>query len=70
LPAAGCRTVVGPGPSDPLEKSRCIDFILTGGEVKASSAEVLFAGEQQLRGGPGHVSDHVGLSARLHLLDG
>jgi sphingomyelin phosphodiesterase 2 len=48
----------------------CIDFILTGGEVKASSAEVLFTGKQELRGGPGHVSDHLGLSARLHLLDG
>jgi hypothetical protein len=43
---------------------------LPGGEIKASSAEVLFAGEQELRGGPGHVSDHVGLCARLHLLDG
>lgn len=51
-------------------RPRCIDFILTGGEVKASSAEVLFAGKQDLRGGPGHVSDHVGLCARLHLLDG
>jgi sphingomyelin phosphodiesterase 2 len=51
-------------------RARCIDFILTGGEVKASSAEVLFAGKQELRGGPGHVSDHVGLCARLHLLDG
>jgi sphingomyelin phosphodiesterase 2 len=48
----------------------CIDFILTGGEAKASSAEVLFAGKQELRGGPGYVSDHLGLSARLHLLKG
>lgn len=47
----------------------CIDFILTGGEVSASSAEVLFTGRQELRGGPGHVSDHVGLSARMRLLD-
>lgn len=51
-------------------RPRCIDFILTGDDVKVSSAEVLFAGKQELRGGPGHVSDHVGLSARLHLLDG
>lgn len=51
-------------------RPRCIDFILTGGDAKASSAEVLFADKQELRGGPGHVSDHVGLCARLHLLDG
>jgi hypothetical protein len=42
---------------------------LTAGDVKASSAEVLFADEQPLRGGPGHVSDHLGLCARLHVLD-
>jgi endonuclease/exonuclease/phosphatase family metal-dependent hydrolase len=47
----------------------CIDFILTGGEVKAITAEVVLAGEQPMRGGPGFVSDHVGLSARLHILD-
>jgi sphingomyelin phosphodiesterase 2 len=46
----------------------CIDFILTGAEVKASSAGVLFADQQELRGGPGYVSDHVGLCARLHVL--
>lgn len=48
---------------------RCIDFILTTGKVKAISAEVLFAGEQPLRGDPGHVSDHLGLCTRLHALD-
>jgi sphingomyelin phosphodiesterase 2 len=45
---------------------RCIDFILTAGEIKAEAAEVLFTGEQALRGGAGYVSDHVGLLARLH----
>jgi endonuclease/exonuclease/phosphatase family metal-dependent hydrolase len=48
---------------------RCIDFILSAGEVKATSAEVLFVDKQPLRGGPGHVSDHLGLCARLHVLD-
>jgi endonuclease/exonuclease/phosphatase family metal-dependent hydrolase len=45
----------------------CIDFILTGAGVKASSAEVLLAGQQELRGSPGYVSDHVGLCTRLHV---
>lgn len=53
----------------PGARPRCIDFILAGGEVKASSAEVLFTGQEVLRGDPGYVSDHVGLSARLHILD-
>jgi endonuclease/exonuclease/phosphatase family metal-dependent hydrolase len=47
----------------------CIDFILTRDGIKASSAEVLFAGKQELRGGPGYVSDHLGLRARLHVPD-
>jgi hypothetical protein len=47
-------------------RPRCIDFILTAGEIKAETAEVLFPGEQVLRGGAGYVSDHVGLLARLH----
>jgi endonuclease/exonuclease/phosphatase family metal-dependent hydrolase len=46
----------------------CIDFILTAGEVKVSAADVVLAGEQPMRGGPGYVSDHVGLRARLHVL--
>lgn len=51
------------------KRSRCIDFILTGREVKVSAANVLLAGEQPMRGGSGYVSDHLGLSARLHVLD-
>lgn len=47
----------------------CIDFILASREVRASSAEVLFTGKQMLRGDPGYVSDHMGLSARLQLPD-
>lgn len=46
---------------------RCIDFILTAGEIKAESAEVLFTGGQALRTGTGWVSDHLGLRAQLHL---
>ena len=41
----------------------CIDFILTAGEVKAESAELVFAEKESL----GYVSDHIGLRARLSL---
>lgn len=49
------------------ETPHCIDFILTGGGVKAEAAAVVFAGPEPLPGGSGHVSDHVGLSASLFL---
>jgi Endonuclease/Exonuclease/phosphatase family len=45
----------------------CIDFILTAYGVKAESATVAFAGKEPLPGGPGYVSDHVGLRASLIL---
>jgi sphingomyelin phosphodiesterase 2 len=45
----------------------CIDFILTADGVKAESAAVAFAGKEPLPGGPGYVSDHVGLRASLIL---
>jgi endonuclease/exonuclease/phosphatase family metal-dependent hydrolase len=43
----------------------CIDFILTSAEVKVEAVTVLYEGKVALPGGPGYVSDHVGLSARL-----
>jgi len=49
------------------ETPHCIDFILTGGGVKAEAAAVVFAGTAPLPGGPGYVSDHVGLRASLFL---
>jgi endonuclease/exonuclease/phosphatase family metal-dependent hydrolase len=42
---------------------RCIDFILTGGDVKAEAASVMFAEKEPLASGPGYVSDHLGLRA-------
>lgn len=45
----------------------CIDFILTGDGVAAEAAEVMFARKKALPGGPGYVSDHIGLCARLFL---
>ncbi len=49
------------------ETPHCLDFILTAGGVKAESAAVLFVGEALLPGGPGYLSDHVGLRASLFL---
>jgi sphingomyelin phosphodiesterase 2 len=43
----------------------CIDFILTAAGVTAESTGLLFTGQVPLPGGPGFVSDHIGLSARL-----
>jgi endonuclease/exonuclease/phosphatase (EEP) superfamily protein YafD len=45
----------------------CIDFILAGAGVQADAAMVLFADRAELPGGPGFVSDHLGLSARLRV---
>ena len=42
------------------ETPHCIDFILTGGGVKAEAAAVVFAGTEPLPGGPGHVSTMSG----------
>jgi len=49
------------------ETPHCIDFILATQGVKAETTTVLFTGKVPLAGGPGYVSDHVGLYARLFL---
>jgi endonuclease/exonuclease/phosphatase family metal-dependent hydrolase len=49
------------------ETPHCIDFILTTGGITAETAVVLFRDKVPLPGGPGYVSDHVGLCARLVL---
>jgi endonuclease/exonuclease/phosphatase family metal-dependent hydrolase len=45
----------------------CIDFILAGSGVRAEAATALFADMAELPGGPGYVSDHLGLSAQLRI---
>jgi endonuclease/exonuclease/phosphatase family metal-dependent hydrolase len=45
----------------------CIDFILTTDGVQAKAVTLLFTGKESLRGGPGYLSDHIGLCARLLL---
>lgn len=45
----------------------CIDFILTSPEIKTTTAELLFADKVSLPSGPAWLSDHIGLSATLHV---
>ncbi len=52
----------------PGKPPHCIDFILTADGVKAEDATLAFADKEPLRGGPGYVSDHVGLRATLVLM--
>jgi endonuclease/exonuclease/phosphatase family metal-dependent hydrolase len=51
----------------PGEMPHCIDFILTMNGVKAEASTVVLTGKEALPGGPGYVSDHIGLCARLFL---
>jgi endonuclease/exonuclease/phosphatase family metal-dependent hydrolase len=46
----------------------CIDFILASEGVTVESTTLVFPGKVPLPGGPGYVSDHVGLRARLSLV--
>jgi sphingomyelin phosphodiesterase 2 len=49
----------------PGKPPHCIDFILTTDGVKAEAATLAFTDKVPLPGGPGYVSDHVGLRATL-----
>jgi sphingomyelin phosphodiesterase 2 len=51
----------------PGKTPHCIDFILTSDGVNTEAATVVFADKEPLPGGPGYVSDHVGLRASLVL---
>jgi hypothetical protein len=51
----------------PGKTPHCIDFVLTSDGVKAEAATVVFAAKEPLPGGPGYVSDHLGLRASLVL---
>lgn len=50
------------------QSPHCIDFILTGDGVEADSATVVFADKEALSGGPGYLSDHLGLRASFSLV--
>lgn len=49
---------------------RCIDFILTTAGVRAEAAGLVLADQVPLPGGPGYVSDHIGLCADLLITGG
>jgi sphingomyelin phosphodiesterase 2 len=49
----------------PGHMPHCIDFILTTEGVRTATATLLFTGKEPLPGGPGYVSDHIGLSVSL-----
>ena len=62
-----CPATFRPEYLPPGVTPNCIDFILTADGVTADAATVVFAGQEPLPGGPGYVSDHVGLRASLIL---
>jgi endonuclease/exonuclease/phosphatase family metal-dependent hydrolase len=49
----------------PGQVPRCIDFILVSDGITVTDPRVILDGKHNLPGGEGHLSDHVGLSARL-----
>ncbi len=51
----------------PGKPPHCIDYILTAGGAKTEAATVTFVDQEPLPGGPGYVSDHLGLRATLVL---
>lgn len=51
----------------PGSPPHCIDFILVAGPITVQTADLLFADKQPLSDGPGYVSDHIGLCARMSL---
>jgi hypothetical protein len=48
-------------------RESCAAFLARRWCVRAEAATVMFAGKEPMRGGPGYVSDHPGLRARLAL---
>ena len=51
----------------PGSSPHCIDFILVAGSIRIEAAGLFLADKQPLSGGPGYVSDHIGLRVRLSL---
>ena len=51
----------------PGSTAHCIDFILVAEAIGVDSTDLLFTDKRTLPGGPGHVSDHIGLRAQLRI---
>ncbi|MFG1911592.1 endonuclease/exonuclease/phosphatase family protein [Kribbella sp. NPDC048928] len=46
---------------------QCIDFILVTEGIDVDHTDLLFTDKRPLPGGPGYLSDHIGLQARLRI---
>ncbi|RAY14914.1 endonuclease/exonuclease/phosphatase [Actinomadura craniellae] len=52
----------------PGRTPHCIDFILTTDSIEIESTATLFTDQEPLPSGPSHLSDHIGLRARVRLV--
>ncbi|MFF0343411.1 endonuclease/exonuclease/phosphatase family protein [Kribbella sp. NPDC004875] len=53
----------------PGNNPHCIDFILVAETIGVEETDLLFTDKRVLPSGPAHLSDHIGLLARLRLPD-
>jgi endonuclease/exonuclease/phosphatase family metal-dependent hydrolase len=51
----------------PGNKPQCVDFILVAKTIGVDETDLLFTDKRLLPSGPTHLSDHIGLRARLQL---
>jgi endonuclease/exonuclease/phosphatase family metal-dependent hydrolase len=51
----------------PGSEAHCIDFILAAEAIEVEDTELLFTEKRPLPSGRGHLSDHIGLLARLRI---
>jgi endonuclease/exonuclease/phosphatase family metal-dependent hydrolase len=51
----------------PGNTAHCIDFILVAEAIDVDDTDLLFTDKRPLPGGPGYLSDHIGLLARLRI---
>ncbi|MEU4395414.1 endonuclease/exonuclease/phosphatase family protein [Kribbella sp. NPDC023855] len=62
-----CPPTFHPEYLPPGSTPHCIDFILTTESIRVDDTGLLFTNKQTLPTGPTHLSDHIGLQARLDL---
>jgi endonuclease/exonuclease/phosphatase family metal-dependent hydrolase len=60
-----CSPTFHPDYLPPGNKPHCIDFILVPNTIKVENTDRLFTNKRNLPTGPSHLSDHIGLQARL-----
>ncbi|WP_433008944.1 endonuclease/exonuclease/phosphatase family protein [Kribbella sp. CA-294648] len=62
-----CPPTFHPDYLPPGSTPHCIDFILATESIQVDDAALLFTDKHPLSTGPTHLSDHIGLQARLEL---